>query len=637
MSKTATLDEFFEKDDKNTNSGDVVSHELKFTGNWFIDAGILGFVNLMEEVYGWDLEKLREKIKEDPELVYYGYFPFAYLYKWLKDRNEKVSESIIEQLVDELERLSFEDNRKLFEFVWSKFICKLFRDKWIESKIKVDDINKVSDKKGKIKPGYDDLKYIELLNKREKIINELLNNKNLKNEIKLILSKKKGGDIKKLSYEDLKRLITSLESGSITSSELKKMLTEFKKLNSELRSYLSKLWVSNTVESFKVSKENSRFYRIPVDSGFYKNFLFFNYSLGNLEQLESFYDAISFNLSRDVLNRIDKTINKFLPSKNEFSNIYYAELSSKIFKLEIPYLFVYLLCFVYAFTRFRGIGSVLFYSNDLNLTYEINKRLRVYQEKVKDQSSLFKITWREIIDVLVEYKSYWNLENMYIIKYSQLDNQTQEGVEYIGISKLQASILLEDPIRDALNINLQIDKDRWVWILEEFIKNKPLYDLISKHVFYCLREKNGKGINRKASLYALAIDTKIKENNRIELFSDEFFKGYRSLVNEIKYCYSTLNSNAIKISRVFDNEEERRQICYSLVSALKKKNRIAFVNTLLKKFLEIAGSEDVSQLNRFVFENIVSNDDSWENYGLALVIGILSFGGEDSGEESEEV
>lgn len=29
---------------------------LHFTGNWFIDAGILGFVNLMEEVYGWELE-----------------------------------------------------------------------------------------------------------------------------------------------------------------------------------------------------------------------------------------------------------------------------------------------------------------------------------------------------------------------------------------------------------------------------------------------------------------------------------------------------------------------------------------------------------------------------------------------------
>ncbi|GEM_PF-3795685 len=31
---------------------------LEFTGNWFIDAGILGFVNLMEEVYGWDLDEL---------------------------------------------------------------------------------------------------------------------------------------------------------------------------------------------------------------------------------------------------------------------------------------------------------------------------------------------------------------------------------------------------------------------------------------------------------------------------------------------------------------------------------------------------------------------------------------------------
>ncbi len=30
------------------------SSVLEFTGNWFVDAGILGFVNLMEEVYGWD-------------------------------------------------------------------------------------------------------------------------------------------------------------------------------------------------------------------------------------------------------------------------------------------------------------------------------------------------------------------------------------------------------------------------------------------------------------------------------------------------------------------------------------------------------------------------------------------------------
>lgn len=49
--------------------------ELHFTGNWFIDAGILGFVNLMEEVYGWELEELQKRIKYHPKEVYYGSSP----------------------------------------------------------------------------------------------------------------------------------------------------------------------------------------------------------------------------------------------------------------------------------------------------------------------------------------------------------------------------------------------------------------------------------------------------------------------------------------------------------------------------------------------------------------------------------
>jgi len=53
---------------------------LEFTGNWFFDLGILGFVNLMEEVYDWNLEELRRKIDEDKETIFYYYFPFAYLF-----------------------------------------------------------------------------------------------------------------------------------------------------------------------------------------------------------------------------------------------------------------------------------------------------------------------------------------------------------------------------------------------------------------------------------------------------------------------------------------------------------------------------------------------------------------------------
>ena len=72
---------------------------LEFTGNWFIDAGILGFVKLMEEVYDWDLKELQERIRKEPKKVYYGYFIFdiyfvqvsLMLFINLKKRQGKIS------------------------------------------------------------------------------------------------------------------------------------------------------------------------------------------------------------------------------------------------------------------------------------------------------------------------------------------------------------------------------------------------------------------------------------------------------------------------------------------------------------------------------------------------------------------
>ncbi|AIG96911.1 hypothetical protein [Archaeoglobus fulgidus] len=49
--KVVTLDDFIGKENECDNSGYGESNELRFTGNWFIDAGILGFVNLMEGIY----------------------------------------------------------------------------------------------------------------------------------------------------------------------------------------------------------------------------------------------------------------------------------------------------------------------------------------------------------------------------------------------------------------------------------------------------------------------------------------------------------------------------------------------------------------------------------------------------------
>ena len=51
---------------------------LEFTGNWFIDSGILGFVRLLEDIYGIDLQEIREMARRK-EVLYFGLFPFAYI------------------------------------------------------------------------------------------------------------------------------------------------------------------------------------------------------------------------------------------------------------------------------------------------------------------------------------------------------------------------------------------------------------------------------------------------------------------------------------------------------------------------------------------------------------------------------
>ncbi len=509
MSRIVTLDEFFENEDRNTNSGSSLSHELRFTGNWFIDAGILGFVNLMKEVYGWDLEELQRRIKENPELVYYWYFPIAFVYY-----NNKLRGKTTNPLPKPPE--SLQNPEELFENAW-RYICSTFLDK---------DKNRVD-----------------------------------------------------------------------------------------------------------LSSKGSFYY--------FHNLLFFQPRWDREKQKVAFMEILGLKkVEKDVLKYIDKTINKFLPSMDEFNNIPYSRgfITLETLMNLHPASLTFVLSFPFSFIEGLLPENVLFYSPDLEFTYYVNRRLHGLLERLKSKSSIFQVTWRSIIDTVVETQSVWTLENMYLIKYILGKNQNILNAEFIGISKLQASILIEDPIREALNNNVPIDKNVKIWVLEEFIKNKPLYDVVLKHVSYCLREKNEKEIQRKrkASLYALAIDAKIKENHKIELFSDEFLEGYRSLVSEIKECYSRIDLNATNISRLFDNEEERRQISYSLLSALKKKNRIVFANILLKKFLEKAGNEEVSRLNRFVFEDIISNDTSWENYALALVIGILSFGGGSVGEEPKE-
>ncbi|MEM5860997.1 MAG: hypothetical protein QXJ20_01220 [Candidatus Aenigmatarchaeota archaeon] len=612
--------------------------KLEFTGNWFIDAGILGFVNLMEEVYGWDLEELRETIDKEPEKVYYGYFPFAYLYKWLFDRNLKVNPELVKKLKNELEERKFHTTKELFNFVWFTFICDLFKDLWVEKKSQLIYKNEAYSKGNRLKKQFDyknTQTYLQKIYERETVLIEIKNKH--QDEIKNILNKKK--EVTKLEYKDLKELIQF--NNENISNKLKELIKKLKRKHIDLMNFLKEEWEENVIKGQRFTEEESNFYRLPIDSSFFKNFLFFNNSLGNLKQKESFYNAISFNYKDEkILRKIDKTINKFLHSEDEFPNITYAHLSIDSLKDRFPYLFVYLLCFVYAFENYKNMGNIFFYSNDLEFSYLVNKRLKFNKNKVeksRDPNIIFKVTWQQIINLMTEYKSSWSLENMYIISFRRLDNQELKDVEYIGIPKLQASIILDNTIRENLNkqIKYRIIKDQdkkykqYCWLLEEFVKGKPLYPIILNHLHLVLNEKEKVFLEWSPSFYSLIIEAnllKFKEESEVKnknIFSENYFGKYRLLTNKIKKDIKITSFTASLIRHISEDPDKRKRIARELFNAIKKKNKNMFLNILLKNMNEKKELCANKNLTEWIFDKIINNNESFIMYGLILIMNLL--------------
>ncbi|WP_048147940.1 hypothetical protein [Palaeococcus ferrophilus] len=611
--------------------------ELRFTGNWFIDAGILGFVNLMEEVYGWDLEKLQERVKEEPEKVHYGYFPLAYFYS-LSVKSDENRNTLLEA-IKEIE--GFEgDKHKLLELVWWKYITRLFKDEWIKKKLGIMHAKKTEDRR-----------YNELIQKREYYLSQIACSDKCEGKLNSLLrlresSCRNGKHNLKLKHIEILKDIP-LEN---LPEECRKYLSEAIKIHRELESYLIPQWSSLTnileKDAKNMLKDRSRYFRLPVDNTFFKNFMFFNNSKGILEQLADLTHLIDGDTEYSrYLQKIDRTLNKFLPSDNEFPNIAYTPLRIKSLTRNTPYLFVYLLSFLSAFTRVRGVGRVFFYGSTLEFTYTVNKRLKLLISQINDRKSLFKITWQAVIDSITESSAKWSLENMYLIQYSRMNPQTQSlvSVEYIGIPKFHASIILDDGIREAINTSLKVDpknpilnaKNENVWVLEFFINQKPLYPLVMAYVWSALKGKNY--VKWKTTLYALAIDAKLKANStETSVFRKSFLERPKEAVAEIKEYYKDMMNATWNIGKI-SGSINGKNIVYPLFSAVRKHNRNAFVNILLRALLQAGDKNAVSRINSYIFRHILNNDTSWGNFALALVIG-LAGGGADVGStgESEE-
>jgi len=607
MSKIKTLDKFTDESFGEHSGG---FNELQFTGNWFIDAGILGFVNLMEEVYDWDLGELRDKLGKDSEVVYYGCFRFAYLFYHSKVRGTFKQ---IREIREKINRLIENKNKRQSE------LAELEAKKKEIQKLTKSEIRKLEQKIEKINS-----KIIEIDGKIEK------------------------------HYKEIKELTKKLK---IEKNNLKNALTNtiedvFKDSKNGFVNYKSK--IENLILGFNLNlpQDHRAFFLYNPKRDLFTSFVYLYYLLrGDFSSLYQFASEVSTKKRSEGLTYEiypDSTVNPFLYSPTEFSNIGYTNPLStdKIkdgLKLGIP-VYLLLLSFSNAFQPPIAGKRIMFYTNSLETSYNINKRIRIYREKIGENTSIFQITWMSILDELTESKAKFSLENMYLIEFEGIENQKLKGVEFIGIPKLQASIILDDAIRDALNKYIptpKLERGRrvWIWALEEFIKNKPLLPHLINYLYESLSGRLNIRIGNRTLIHANSVDAQLKEFGKDNnLFSNEFLNGYRNILFEIKENTTNMFLAAKNVYSIFNDLDERKRMASRLLSTIRKRNKYAFTNILLKSFIGKAEKQkEIRNVNRYLFDKIVSNDINWENYALAIVIGLI-YGGVESGEseESEE-
>ena len=597
------------------------SSDLEFTGNWFIDAGIMGFVRLMEDVYGFSIRELQELVEKHEKAVYYGLFPFAYIYTELKRKSssDPVSSDFIDKFKDEILGRDFESEKKIFDFTWNNYVTRATENLWVEDKIKKI-LPKKKSEVGKVRFGK--FKLPEKLRVTAEKIKELELNltANYEDELKELLGHKN------IKYTEDIHKILEIKSQDLSdfNEEFSDSIALYKTRLTEFIALLREFWEKDVIGGGETPDEMDSFYRIPIDNKFYKNFLFFNPSSGYKKQRKGLYDVMTFNITdQKILKMVDKTVNKFLKSYKEAGNTYYAPIASKHLKNFTEHLFIYLLCSDRAFEFFNGIGYILFYSNDIEITYKVNKGLKIKKSRIEDTSLLLSATWQEVIDAVVELKSEWTLENMYFIKYANIDSQTQRiiDVEYIGISRIHSTIILDDTIRESLNRRLQIRQNEYKWLLEELIKNRRLKPFIMDHII--LRaNKNTRQRNIKSLLYALAVDSQLFSQQGRLVFEDPLKISPRmeETISKIKDSYNEMNRARRNISELI-KQSERENILHPLVSIIRRGNKYLFVNTLLKVLTP--KKDALKYLNSYLFERILQNDDTWDLYATALITGLL--------------
>lgn len=357
---------------------------IQFTGNWYIDMGILGMLNLLKEQ-----------------------FP--------------------EQEIDELIQKDINELKEDFSYAYLK--SELLKRK-VSNEAEI-----------------------------EKIENKFVNPKKKKD---LTEKQKKDSEAEKIKLERLKRL----------QPYRNEMVNSINKIQPSL------VWdkISSVYENENFSDIKELDKRLPLDSNVYKNLWFFNTSKKFMDQKRLWEDIVLKGDFDNIDNKVfDKTINKLLASSGKMSNTTFTKIDlSDIKNAYGDIVSLSLLSIPFAFNSISD-TKYFFYSSDIKFSFLVNHSLsaRMKQAKQADanEHTILKITYQSIFDILYQYKSTWALNNMQIISFKKLDNQGVNKFDFIGIDKLEANVLIDDKIREYLNVaHSKGKKQPKSWIIRDFIE-----------------------------------------------------------------------------------------------------------------------------------------------------------------------
>lgn len=523
--------------------------QLQFTGNWLIDAGILGFVNLIEDVYGWNLKSNEWKLPINSDELQ-GRFTFAFFHKIISERVEKL-----------LKKDNFKKGAHVDDNEKNRITCNILDTlkQNIEQTIQKIHFNDISSIESSV---------VDFNKKcKECIENEF---KNYKNHLKKISSNK-----------TILEILNDV--GFIAYSE-----------------FFTNLFIFNNAKN-KRGKEQ--------------------------EILQLFSELVCRYSVRNNSDILDKSMNVFLFSADDFHNMYFGSPPT-LKKIEEFYQInpIYILLSIpWSFIEIQK--HYFFHTNSLENSYYFHRYFQRHKETLQANRRLLDVTWQALIDLLVERKADFSLENIHIIEYSSIAQQKIQDVEYLSISKLNATLLLDDTIRENLNKKIPCNenrKDSYVWLIEQLLNEKPLTPLIIEHVERFIKQRSD---NKKkpiffsltTSLYALMIDANKQKLSTQKLHFDcDFFMGYRELVDDIKrdIRYAGYASDAFSKCMADENEQE----LYKLLSAIKGRNRNQYLNTLYRVLVKSDKELDKKLVSDYAFNNIIKNKNTWAYYGIALML-----------------